>query len=88
MRKLLLSIAALTALGTASAAGASGPVFTVVPETQPMTVFASAEVPNSSLVLPPSWLTPRHSNGLPFPVLHGYWQRAGATYTVDFGVRR
>ncbi len=86
MRKLLLSIAALTALGTASAAGASGPVFTIVPETQPMTAFASAEVPNSSLVLPPSWLTPRHSNGLPFPILHGYWQRAGATYGIPWQV--
>jgi murein DD-endopeptidase MepM/ murein hydrolase activator NlpD len=86
MRKLLLSIAALTALGTASAAGASGPVFTVVPDTQPMSVFASAEVPNSSLVLPPSYLTPRHSNGLPFPILHGYWQRAGATYGIPWQV--
>jgi murein DD-endopeptidase MepM/ murein hydrolase activator NlpD len=86
MRKLLLSIAAVAALGTASAAGASGPVFTIVPETQPMAVFASAEVPNSGLVLPPSYLTPRQSNGLPFPVLHGYWQRAGATYGIPWQV--
>ena len=82
MKQLLLSVAVLTALGTAGTAGASGPVFTIVPETQPMTVFASAEMPNSSLVLPPSYLTPRHSNGLPFPILHGYWQRAGATYGI------
>jgi murein DD-endopeptidase MepM/ murein hydrolase activator NlpD len=86
MRTLLLLTAALAALGTASAAGASGPVFAIVPETQPMSVFASAEVPNSSLVLPPSYLTPRHSDGLPFPVLHGYWQRAGATYGIPWQV--
>jgi murein DD-endopeptidase MepM/ murein hydrolase activator NlpD len=86
MRKLLLSVAVLTALGAAGTAGASGPVFTVVPESQPMTVFASAEVPNSSVVLPPSYLTPRSSNGLPFPVLHGYWQRAGATYGIPWQV--
>jgi murein DD-endopeptidase MepM/ murein hydrolase activator NlpD len=86
MRRILLLIATLVALGTAGAAGASGPVFTIVPSAQPMTAFASAEVPNSSLVLPPSYLTPRHSDGLPFAVLHGYWQRAGATYGIPWQV--
>ena len=79
MRRLLLSVAVLTALGTAGTAGASGPVFSIVPETQPMTAFASAEVPNSGLVLPPSYLTPRSSNGLPFPVLHGSDAPTGMT---------
>jgi murein DD-endopeptidase MepM/ murein hydrolase activator NlpD len=86
MRRLLLSIATLAALGTANAAGASGPVFTIVPSAQPMTTYASAEVPNSGLVLPPSYLTRRESAGLPFPVLQGYWQRAGATYGIPWQV--
>jgi murein DD-endopeptidase MepM/ murein hydrolase activator NlpD len=85
MRKLLL-IAALAALGTASTADASGPVFTVVPSTQPMTAFASSDIPNSGIVLPPSYLSPRDSAGLPFPVLQGYWQRAGATYGIPWQV--
>jgi murein DD-endopeptidase MepM/ murein hydrolase activator NlpD len=51
-----------------------------------MTTFASAEVPNSGLVLPPSYLTPRDSSGLPFSVLAGYWQQAGATYGVPWQV--
>ena len=72
MRKLLL-IAALAALGTASTADASGPVFSIVPSAQPMTAFASADIPNSGIVLPPSYLSPRDSEGLPFPVLQSYW---------------
>jgi murein DD-endopeptidase MepM/ murein hydrolase activator NlpD len=86
MRKLLLLAAVATALGTASTAGASGPVFTVVPSTQPMTAFASAEIPNSGIALPPAYLSPRDSDGLPFPVLQGYWQRAGATYGIPWQV--
>jgi murein DD-endopeptidase MepM/ murein hydrolase activator NlpD len=86
MRKRILLIAALAALGAASAAGASGPVFTIVPTTQPMTTFASADIPNSGIVLPPSYLSPRDSQGLPFPVLQGYWQRAGTTYGIPWQV--
>jgi murein DD-endopeptidase MepM/ murein hydrolase activator NlpD len=88
MRRFLPSIAvlALAVAGTASASGSSGPVFTVVPDT-PMATFASAETPNSSgLVLPPSYLTRRESAGLPFPVLHGLWQKAGATYGIPWQV--
>ena len=85
MRKLLL-IAALAALGTSSTADASGPVFSIVPSAQPMTAFASADIPNSGIVLPPSYLSPRDSEGLPFPVLQSYWQRAGSTYGVPWQV--
>ncbi len=90
MRRLLPSLAflVLALAGTAAASGSSGPVFTVVPDTQTtMTPFASAETPNSSdLVLPPSYLTRRESAGLPFPVLHGLWQKAGATYGIPWQV--
>jgi murein DD-endopeptidase MepM/ murein hydrolase activator NlpD len=86
MRRYLLLTVVLAALGAASTAGASGPVFTVVTSTQPMTSFASAEIPNSSLALPPSYLEPRDSDGLPFNVLMGYWQRAGTTYGIPWQV--
>ena len=86
MRKLLLLTATLVALGTASTAGASGPVFAIVPSAQPMTAFASADIPNSGIALPPAYLSPRDSEGLPFPVLQGYWQRAGATYGIPWQV--
>src|SRR5918992_6203028 len=90
MRRLLPSIAALVVAlaGTAAAAQASGPVFTVVPTTPAITPFASAETPNPSggPVLPPSYLTPRQSAGLPFPALQGLWQKAGATYGIPWQV--
>jgi murein DD-endopeptidase MepM/ murein hydrolase activator NlpD len=87
MRKLLLTIAVAAVLGaTAGVARASGPVFTIVPSTPTMTPLASAEVPNSDLVLPPSYLASRDSAGLPFPVLHGVWQKAGATYGIPWQV--
>jgi murein DD-endopeptidase MepM/ murein hydrolase activator NlpD len=86
MKKLFCLAAVLAVLGTAGAAGASGPVFTIVPSAQPMTTFASAEIPNSGIVLPPSYLSRRSSQGLPFPVLQGYWQRAGSTYGIPWQV--
>jgi murein DD-endopeptidase MepM/ murein hydrolase activator NlpD len=90
MKRLVPSLAllALVLAATASAARASGPVFTVVPATPTMTSFASAETPNppGGPVLPPSYLTPRESAGLPFPALHGLWQKAGATYGIPWQV--
>jgi murein DD-endopeptidase MepM/ murein hydrolase activator NlpD len=90
MRRVLPSIAVLVVVlaGASAAAGAPGPVFTVVPTTPAITPFASAETPNPSggPVLPPSYLTPRQSAGLPFPVLHGLWQKAGATYGIPWQV--
>ena len=90
MRRLVPSIAALVVAlaGTAAAAQASEPVFTVVPTASAITPFASAETPNPSggPVLPPSYLTPRQSAGLPFPALHGLWQKAGATYGIPWQV--
>jgi murein DD-endopeptidase MepM/ murein hydrolase activator NlpD len=87
MRRLLLSIAALAALGgTGAAAGATGPVFTVVPSTTAAAPLASAEIPNSGLLLSPSYLTPQASAGLPFPVLHSYWQEAGVAYGIPWQV--
>ena len=67
MRKLLLLAAALVALGTASTAGASGPVSTIVPSSRPTTAFASAEIPNSGSSCRPPVLSPRDSEGLPLP---------------------
>ena len=92
MKRLVASLAVLvTALaGAAVAAGSSGPVFTVVPSTPAtpaMSTFASAETPNAGgLVLPPAYLSRRESAGVPFPVLHGLWQRAGATYGIPWQV--
>ncbi len=90
MRRLLPAITLLVVAlaGTAGAARAAGPVFTVLPATTAITPFASAETPNPSggPVLPPSYLTPRHSAGLPFPALHGLWQKAGATYGIPWQV--
>ena len=87
MRRLLLSIAVLAALGgTGAAAGATGSVFTVVPSTTAAAPLASAEIPNSGLLLSPSYLAPQSSTGLPFPVLDSYWQEAGATYGIPWQV--
>ncbi len=90
MRRLLPSLAALVVAlgGAAAAASASGPVFTVVPSTSQLAPLASADTPNSSvgLVLPPAYLSQRDSAGLPFPVLHGIWQKAGATYGIPWQV--
>jgi len=88
MSRLVRSLAAVAVLAAALAttAGASGPVFAVVPSTPVLTSFASAEVPNDGLVLPPAYLARRESAGLPFPVLHGLWQRAGATYGIPWQV--
>jgi murein DD-endopeptidase MepM/ murein hydrolase activator NlpD len=78
---------ALTLVGAASASGASGPVFTIVPDSQH--VLPSAEVPNAegSLLLPPGWtvstLTPRT---VPFLQLNAMWQRAGAAYGIPWQV--
>ena len=90
MRRVLPSIAVLVVVlaGASAATGAPGPVFTVVPTTLAITPFASAETPNPAggPVLPPSYLTPRQSAGLPFPALHGLWQKAGATYGIPWQV--
>ena len=90
MRRLLPTLAVLVVAlgGAAGAAGASGPVFTIVPSTPTMAPLASAETPNSSggLVLPPAYLARRESAGLPFPVLQGLWQKAGATYGIPWQV--
>ena len=78
---------ALTLLGAASASGASGPVFTIVPDSQ--FALPSAEVPNAegSLLLPPGWtvstLTPRT---VPYAQLNAMWQRAGAAYGIPWQV--
>ena len=90
MRRFLPSLAAIVAaLGmVGGAAGGSGPVFAVVPSTPTVIPLASAEVPNSpgGLALPPAYLARRDSAGLPFPTLHGIWQRAGATYGIPWQV--
>jgi murein DD-endopeptidase MepM/ murein hydrolase activator NlpD len=90
MKRLLPSLAILVVAlaATATAAGGSGPVFRVVPSTPTIATFASAETPNGpgGPALPPSYLTRRESAGLPFPVLHGLWQQAGATYGIQWQV--
>jgi murein DD-endopeptidase MepM/ murein hydrolase activator NlpD len=88
MRQICGVLAAMLALlaSTAGAAGAdSGPVFTIVPST-PAHSLPSAEVPNGSVALPPAWLSPRHSNGLPFHTLNGLWHRAGTAYGIPWEV--
>jgi murein DD-endopeptidase MepM/ murein hydrolase activator NlpD len=89
MKRLLSSLAVLVVAlgGAAAAADASSPVFTVVPSAPTMTPLASAETPNSGgLALPPAYLSRRESAGLPFPALHGLWQKAGATYGIPWQV--
>ena len=78
---------ALALVVAASASGASGPVFTIVPDAQP--ALPSAEVPNGegSVLLPPGWtvstLTPRT---LTYPQLSALWHRAGAAYGIPWQV--
>ena len=78
---------ALALVAAASASGASGPVFAVVPEGQ--AALPSAEAPNAegSILLPPGWtvstLAPRT---LSFPELNALWHRAGATYGIPWQV--
>jgi murein DD-endopeptidase MepM/ murein hydrolase activator NlpD len=90
MRRLLPTLAVLVVAlgGAAAAAGASGPVFTIVSSTPTTAPLASAETPNASggLVLPPAYLARRESAGLPFPALQGLWQKAGATYGIPWQV--
>ncbi|MEP6910001.1 MAG: lytic murein transglycosylase [Actinomycetota bacterium] len=90
MKRFLITLAVLVvALGGAAAARATGgPVFTVLSSTDSYTPLASAELPNSStgIVLPPAYLSVRHSAGLPFPALQGIWQQAGATYGIPWQV--
>jgi len=80
-------ILVLALVGAASASGASGPVFTIVPDGQ--TALPSADVPNGegSLLLPPGWtvstLTPRT---LSYPQLSGLWHRAGTAYGIPWQV--
>jgi murein DD-endopeptidase MepM/ murein hydrolase activator NlpD len=80
---------ALALAGAASASGASGPVFTVVPEASVQAPLPSAEVPNAegSLLLPPGWtvstLTPRV---LSQAELSALWRRAGAAYGIPWQV--
>jgi murein DD-endopeptidase MepM/ murein hydrolase activator NlpD len=80
---------ALALAGAASASGASGPVFTLVPETSVQPVLPSAEVPNAegSLLLPPGWtvstLTPRVLSQAELTTL---WHRAGAAYGIPWQV--
>jgi murein DD-endopeptidase MepM/ murein hydrolase activator NlpD len=78
---------ALTLIGAAGASGASGPVFTIVPDAQQP--LPSAEVPNAegSILVPPGWtvstLTPRT---LTYAQLNSLWQRAGAAYGIPWQV--
>jgi murein DD-endopeptidase MepM/ murein hydrolase activator NlpD len=76
-------------VGLASAAGSAGagngPVFSVVTGAP---TLPSAEVPNSpgSVVLPPAWLSPRHSDGIPFANLNVLWRQAGSAYGIPWQV--
>jgi murein DD-endopeptidase MepM/ murein hydrolase activator NlpD len=90
MRRAAATITlALALVGAASASGASGPVFTLVPDTQVQPALPSAEVPNAegSLLLPPGWtvstLAPRT---LSFAELSALWHRAGASYGIPWQV--
>ncbi|HYZ18574.1 MAG TPA: lytic murein transglycosylase [Gaiellaceae bacterium] len=82
----LLAVVLVTCVGAAGAAGAP-PVFKIV-ASEPAATLPSAEAPNApgSLVLPPSYLERRESDGLPFATLNGLWQRAGATYGIPWEV--
>jgi murein DD-endopeptidase MepM/ murein hydrolase activator NlpD len=84
---LLLAAALVTLAGTAGSAGAETRVFRIVPENT-ATTLPSADVPNApgSLMLPPSYLVRRESNGLPFTNLSSLWRRAGAAYGIPWPV--
>jgi murein DD-endopeptidase MepM/ murein hydrolase activator NlpD len=88
MRKAAaITTLALALIGAVGASGATGPVFTVVPDGQP--VLPSAEVPNaeSSLLLPPGWtVSTLTSRTLTFAELNALWHRAGAAYGIPWQV--
>jgi murein DD-endopeptidase MepM/ murein hydrolase activator NlpD len=83
----LLAAGLVTFVGAAGAAAAPAPVFRIVPS-DPVPLLPSAETPNvpGSLALPPSYLSPRESDGLPFTSLNGLWHRAGVTYGIPWQV--
>jgi murein DD-endopeptidase MepM/ murein hydrolase activator NlpD len=82
---VLAALLVLLASAAGSAGAESGPVFSVVSATP---ALPSAEVPNTpgSVALPPAWLTPRHSEGIPFHTLNGLWRRAGSAYGIPWQV--
>jgi murein DD-endopeptidase MepM/ murein hydrolase activator NlpD len=92
MTKLAVTlVAALTLVGAASAAGASAPVFTILPDSPPTTGpvrLPSAEVPNdASLRTPPEMTTPPVAyRMLSFGELNALWRRAGAAYGIPWQV--
>jgi murein DD-endopeptidase MepM/ murein hydrolase activator NlpD len=87
MKRACGLLAALLVLlaSAAGSAGAAAPVFSVVTAAP---TLPSAEVPNApgSVVLPPSWLSPRESDGIPFANLNGLWRQAGSAYGIPWQV--
>jgi murein DD-endopeptidase MepM/ murein hydrolase activator NlpD len=84
---LVAALLVVLASAAGSAGAGNGAVFTVVSSTGTSTL-PSAEVPNApgSVALPPAWLAPRHSDGLPFHTLNGLWHRAGSAYGIPWQV--
>jgi murein DD-endopeptidase MepM/ murein hydrolase activator NlpD len=84
---LVAALLIVVASAAGSAGAGSGAVFKVVSPTGTSTL-PSADVPNApgSVVLPPAWLAPRHSDGLPFHTLSGLWHRAGSAYGIPWQV--
>jgi murein DD-endopeptidase MepM/ murein hydrolase activator NlpD len=84
---LVLAAALLTVAVAAGSAGAQTQIFRIVPETS-VTALPSAEVPNASgsLMLPPSYLVRRESNGVPFTTLSAIWRQAGTAYGIPWEV--
>jgi murein DD-endopeptidase MepM/ murein hydrolase activator NlpD len=91
-RLAVIFAAALALTGAASASGASGPVFTILPSAPPATTapvaLPSAEVPNdSSLRVPPDLTAPPMvTRTLSFGELNAVWRRAGAAYGIPWQV--
>ena len=80
-------VSALALTGAANAAGAVGPVFTVVGEGS--ATLPSAEIPNAegSLTLPPNWTSrPFVAKTMTFAGLTSLWHRAGANYGIPWQV--
>jgi murein DD-endopeptidase MepM/ murein hydrolase activator NlpD len=87
IRRAAVAVSALALMGSGSAAGATGSVFTVVPEAPP--ALPSAEVPNApgSIALPLSFTAPPPvTQTMAFAELNALWHRAGAAYGIPWQV--
>jgi murein DD-endopeptidase MepM/ murein hydrolase activator NlpD len=88
MNRIAAAVAsALALIGAGAAAGASGPVFAIVPDAS--MALPSADVPNApgSIALPLAFTAPPvQQRTMAFAELNALWHRAGASYGIPWQV--